>query len=344
MTARMNRQWLLARRPQGLVSAEDFRWAEAPVPDPAEGEVLVRNLYLSCDPTQRGWAAADTYLPAVQIGEVMRSFAAGKVLKSRDPRFHVGQVVYGLFGWQDYALARPGTLSAPSPVPPHVPIERAMSVLGLTGLTAYCGLLEIGRPRAGETVVVSAAAGATGSVVGQIAKIKGCRAVGIAGGAEKCRYVTDELGFDAAIDYKSEDVAARLAETCPKGIDIYFDNVGGEILDAALSHLAFHGRVVLCGAISRYNDKVPARGPRNYLRLLIQRGRMEGFIILDYFPRAAEAVTQLAAWVREGKIKDRVDVQHGLENAPATLARLFKGENVGKQLLEIADPSAVDAS
>jgi NADPH-dependent curcumin reductase CurA len=340
LMARANRQWLLARRPQGMVSNDDFRWVEGPVPEPAAGEILVRNLYLSCDPTQRGWIAGDTYLPAVKIGEVVRSFAVGRVVASKEPRFKEGQLVQGLFGWQDYALARPGTESAPTPVPPGVPIETAMSALGMTGLTAYFGLLEIGRPQPGETVVVSGAAGATGSAVGQIARIKGCRAVGIAGGAEKCRYLTEELGFDAAIDYKSEDVAARLKATCPKGVDLYFDNVGGEILDAALARLAMRGRVVLCGAISRYNDSVHAAGPKNYLNLVVRRGRMEGFLILDYLNRAQEAGAQLAAWIAEGKLKDRVDVQRGLSSAPATLARLFKGENRGKQLLQIADPAA----
>ena len=212
-----------------------------------------------------------------------------------------------------------------------------MSALGLTGITAYFGLLDVGRPVAGETVVVSGAAGATGSVVGQIAKIKGCRAVGIAGGAEKCRWLTEVAGFDAAIDYKAENVAARLKELCPKGIDIFFDNVGGDILDAALARLAMRGRVLLCGAIANYNAPEQPPGPKNYLNLLLQRGRMEGFLVLDYMPRASEAVLALAGWIREGKIKYEVDVQHGLENAPATLRRLFEGRNEGKQLLRIAD-------
>jgi len=334
----VNRQWLLARRPSGLVSADDFRWVESPVPVAGEGDVLVRNLYLSCDPTQRGWMAADSYLPAVKIGDVMRSFAVGEVVESRDPRFQPKELVQGLFGWQDYALARPGTPSAPSRIAPGVPVETAMGALGLTGQTAYFGLLDVGKPKPGETVVVSGAAGATGSAVGQIAKIKGCRAVGIAGGEAKCRYLL-ELGFDAAIDYKSEDVAKRLRATCPSGVDIYFDNVGGPVLDAALENLAMRGRVVLCGAISRYNDSIPTAGPRNYLSLLVRRGRMEGFIVLDYFPRSAEAVEALSGWVREGKLKERFDVQHGLENAPGALARLFKGENQGKQLIRIADPT-----
>jgi NADPH-dependent curcumin reductase CurA len=341
MSGPTNRQWLLARRPRGMVSAEDFRWAETPVPEPADGEVLIRNLILSCDPTQRGWMAVDTYLPAVPLGDVMRSFAAGKVVESRDPRFHAGQLVQGIFGWQDYAIARAGTISAPVPLPEGVPMENAMSALGVTGLTAYFGLLDIGRPVAGETVVVSGAAGATGSVVGQIAKIQGCRVVGIAGGSEKCAWITDELGFDVAVDYKEPKFAGQLAEACPTGIDVYFDNVGGETLDAALSLLALRGRVVLCGAISRYNDRGLAPGPKNYMNLVVRRGRMEGFIILDYMQRATEAVADLARWMREGRLKDRVDVQHGLENAPATLSRLFKGENVGKQLLRIADAEKV---
>ena len=332
-----NRQWLLARRPQGMINPADFTWTEGPVPTPADREVLVKNLWLSCDPTQRGWIAGDTYLPAVKIGEVVRSFAVGRVIESKHPRFQKDQLVQGLFGWQDYACVKPGTPSAPSEVPAGVPIETAMSALGLTGITAYFGLLEVGRPKAGETVVVSGAAGATGSAVGQIAKVHGCRAIVIAGGAEKCKRLTTELGFDAAIDYKSEDVGARLRELCPKGIDVFFDNVGGEILDAALARLAMRGRVVLCGAISRYNDNTLAPGPKNYLNLLVQRGRMEGFIVLDFLARSGEAVTALAQWLREGKLKDRVDVQHGLENAPAALARLFKGENDGKQLVKIAE-------
>jgi NADPH-dependent curcumin reductase CurA len=311
-----------------------------PIPTPAEGEVLVRNLYLSCDPTQRGWMAADTYLPAVKIGEVMRASAVGRVVTSRAPGFAPGQLVQGMFGWQDYAIARPETATAPRLVPSGVSIETAMSVLGATGITAYFGLLDVGRAKAGETVVISGAAGATGSIAGQIARIQGCRVVGIAGGAAKCRVLTEELGFDAAIDYRSEDVSARLRETCPKGIDVFFDNVGGPILDAALARLAMRGRVVLCGAITRYNDAEPAPGPANYMNLLIRRGRMEGFLVLDYLPRAGEAITALAGWLREGKIKNRVDVQQGLENAPAALARLFRGENQGKQLVRIADPAA----
>jgi hypothetical protein len=319
-----------------MVGDEHFRWVEEPAPElTADRQVLVRMLYLSCDPTQRGWMARDTYLPAVAIGEVMRSFGVGRVVESRHPGYAEGQLVQGLLGWQDYALLD-GDSARLSVVPEGVPIPIAMSALGITGLTAYFGLLEIGRPEAGETVVVSGAAGATGSVVGQIARLKGCRVVGIAGGPEKCRWLVDEARFDAAIDYRREDVAARLAELCPGGIDVYFDNVGGEILDAALARLAFKGRVVLCGAIADYNRSELGPGPRNYLNLLLQRGRMEGFIILDFLERAGEAVAELGRWVEAGEIKVEVDIQEGLENAPRTLRRLFTGANRGKQLLRIA--------
>ncbi len=340
MTRPMNRQWLLERRPEGLVSDQDFRLVEGPAPEPSDGEALVRNLYLSIDPTQRGWMAMDTYLPAVKIGEVMRSFAVAQVVESRHPALKAGQLVQGLFGWQDYALARPGTSTSPTPVPAGVPIETAMSALGLTGITAYFGLLEVGRPRPGETVVVSGAAGATGSAAAQIARIAGCRVIGIAGGEEKCRYLVDELGLDGAVDYKAPDVGARLRALCPSGIDVFFDNVGGPVLDLVLLQLALRGRVVLCGGISHYNDARPTPGPANYLALVSKRGRMEGFIVLDFLSRAGEAVAALAGWLRAGKLKDRVDVVEGLENAPAALRRLFEGRNRGKQLVRLASPAS----
>ena len=330
-----NRQWLLARRPQGAIEDNDFQFVETDAPTPVEGEVLVRVLMLSCDPTQRGWIARDTYLPAVKIGEVVRSYGAGRIEASNAPDFKLGDIVSGLVGWQDYVAMNPkGQLSR---LAPGAPLELAMSVLGMTGRTAYFGLIDVGRPAAGETVVVSGAAGATGSVVGQIAKIKGCRAIGVAGGPEKCRWLTEELGFDAAIDYKSESLKARLKELCPDGIDIFFDNVGGDILDAALARLALRGRVVLCGGIANYNACEPPPGPKNYLNLVSRRGRMEGFLVSDYAKRYAEAVAALADWVKEGKIKHRVNVQHGLENAPAALRRLFEGRNEGKQLLRVAE-------
>lgn len=337
MNASINRRWLLAQRPDGMLRDSNFRFIEEPVGEPGPGEVLVRVQLLSCDPTQRPWLQFDTYMPAVAIGEVVRSAGAGRVVASRHPGFAEGDTVAGLLGWQDFAVVAPDSPFSLAKLPPGIPLERALGVLGLTGITAYFGLLDIGRPRAGETVVVSGAAGATGSVVGQIAKIKGCRAIGIAGGREKCRWLTEVAGFDSAVDYKNENVAERLKAVCPQGIDIFFDNVGGDILDAALASLAMHGRVVLCGAISGYNDVDHIAGPKNYLNLLGRRGRMEGFIVLDFLDRQQEAVAALAGWVAEGRIKSEVDVQHGLENAPATLRRLFEGRNLGKQLLRVAE-------
>jgi hypothetical protein len=334
----INRSWRLAARPQGMIKDSDFTWREDPVPEHlGEGEILVRTLYLSVDPTQRGWMEMDTYMPAVPIGDVMRAGGVGRVERSNAPGFSPGDLVSGLLGWQDYAVLGSTGFVAPFKLPPGVPPTMALSLFGLTGLTAYFGLLDIGKPKEGETVVVSGAAGATGMAAAQIAKIKGCRSIGIAGGASKCSYLTQELGLDAAIDYKSEDVAARLREVCPKGIDVYFDNVGGEILEAALGNLAMRGRIVLCGAISGYNDMRHMRGPRNYLNLLMQRGRMEGFIVTDFAAKFGEAVGQLAAWAKEGRIKDRVDIAEGLESAPAALRRLFTGANVGKQLIKVAD-------
>jgi NADPH-dependent curcumin reductase CurA len=330
-----NRQWLLARRPHGAIQDSDFQFVETDAPKPGEGEVLVRTLMLSCDPAQRMWLATDTYVPAVKIGEVVRSGGAGRIEASNAAGFAVGDIVFGTTGWQDYVAMNPkGQLNKLAPGPP---LELAMRALGMNGITAYFGLLDAGRPVTGETVVVSGAAGATGSVVGQIARIKGCRAIGIAGGAEKCHWLTTVAGFDAAIDYKSENVRARLKELCPDGIDVYFDNVGGDILDAALARLAMRGRVVLCGAIAAYNATEPPPGPKNYLNLISRRGRMEGFIVLDYMKRAPEAIGALAGWVQAGKLKNKVDVQHGLENAPATLRRLFEGRNEGKQLLRIVE-------
>jgi NADPH-dependent curcumin reductase CurA len=335
--AEMNRRWLLAKRPTGHIEDDCFNLVEEPVPEPTQdGEFVVRNLVLSCDPTQRGWISRDTYMPAVKFGEVIRSGGAGRVVASKNPSFAVGDRVVGMLGWQDYVLFAAGA-PTPSKLPPGVPLETAMSVLGATGITAYFGLLEVGRPKAGETVVVSGAAGATGSIVGQIARIEGCRTVGIAGGKDKCEWLVKEARFDAAIDYKSEDVGARLRETCPKGIDIYFDNVGGDLLDTALVQLAMRGRIVLCGAIATYNDDELRPGPKHYMNLLLKRGRMEGFLVLDYMSRAAEAVSKLWPWVNSGQIVFRVDVAKGLEKAPGALRRIFSGENQGKQLVRIAD-------
>jgi NADPH-dependent curcumin reductase CurA len=334
-----NRQWLLARRPSGAISPEDFRLNRADIPEPGEGEILVRNIYLSCDPTQRGWMARDTYMPAIPVGDVVRSFAGGEVVRSRDPRFQPRQRVQGLFGWQDFAVAKQTEATPILPIPGEFSIATGVSALGITGLTAYFGLLDVGQAKAGETVVVSGAAGATGSAVGQIGKILGCRVVGIAGGKEKCQYISQALGFDAAIDYKHDNLVTALRTSCPKGIDVYFDNVGGPILDAALAFLAMRGRVVICGAISTYNDQSLGPGPKNYMSLLARRGRMEGFLVLDYLHRAADAIAALSGWLREGRLKDRVDVVEGFENAPAALGRLFTGANQGKQLVKIAEPT-----
>jgi NADPH-dependent curcumin reductase CurA len=336
-STRTNRQWRLAERPAGIDVERCFRLDEEPAPDvAADDQIVVRNLVFSLDPTQRGWIARDTYMPAVKIGAVMRSFAVGRVEQSRSADYAVGDLVSGMFGWQDYVLVDAKS-SPPTKLLPGVPIELAMSVLGATGLTAFFGLLDVGRPKSGETVVVSGAAGATGSIAAQIARIHGCRTIGIAGGREKCDWLLKDCRLDASVDYKSEDVSARLRELCPSGIDVYFDNVGGDTLDVALAQLALRGRIVLCGAIAAYGDDVPRSGPKNYMNLISRRGRMEGFLILDYLPRFAEGAQKLWQWVRNGEIAHRVDVQHGFENAPRTLKRLFLGENVGKQLLRIAD-------
>jgi hypothetical protein len=332
-----NRAWSLAARPTGTIEDAHFAWSEGPVPERKDGEVLVRTLLLSVDPTQRGWMERDTYLPAVKIGDVMRAGGLGRVIESKSPDFAVGDLVSGMVGWQDYAVLPSAGPSKAIKLPPGVDPRNALSVLGLTGATAYFGLLDIGKPKEGETVVVSGAAGATGMVVAQIAKLKGCRAIGIAGGADKCRYLVDELGLDGAIDYKNEDVKARMRELCPKGIDVYFDNVGGAVLEGALANLAMRARIVLCGAIAQYNDGADVKGPRNYMNLLLKRARMEGFIIIDYFPRMPEAIGALAQWLREGKIKDKVDVIDGLENAPRALRGLFAGENFGKRLIRVAE-------
>jgi hypothetical protein len=332
----VNRQWLLARRPVGMVQESDFEWAESAVPQPGDGQVLVRTLWLSFDPAMRGWMDdRKSYIPPVPLGGPMRAGAVGQVVESKHPGFQGGELVQGLFGWQDYATPPGDTLAR---VPAGVPPTWVLGVLGITGLTAYFGMLDLGRLRPGETVVVSGAAGATGSVAGQIARIQGCRVIGIAGGAEKCRWLTEAAGFDAAIDYKHENLGERLSALCPKGVDVFFDNVGGEILDAVLARIAVRARVVLCGGISRYNEKELPPGPRNYLQLVVQRGRMEGFIVLDYAARFGEGVAKLREWVESGKLVHEEDVRVGLENAPRTLQRLYKGENRGKQLLKVAEP------
>ena len=330
-----NGQWLLAARPVGMVKESDFEYAETEIPKALDGTLVVRTLVLSFDPTMRGWMQdRESYLPPVAIGEPMRASGVGQVIESRLEGFETGDFVHGLLGWQEYALCGPGMAK----VPEGMPITLPLHLFGITGLSAYFGMLEIGQPKSGETVVVSGAAGATGSIAGQIARIQGARVIGIAGGPTKCGWLTEEARFDAAIDYKSEDVAERLRELCPDGIDVYFDNVGGDILDAALAQLAMRARVVLCGGIARYNDEKLAPGPSNYMNLVIQRARMEGFIIIDYVARFAEGAAELAGWLGEGQLVYAEDVQRGFENTPKTFLRLFSGKNLGKQLLKIADP------
>lgn len=334
----VNRRWLLARRPQGMVDPGDFELREAEVPEVGEGELLVRNLMLSLDPAMRGWMTdRPSYIAPVGLGEVMRGGCVGRVVASRHPDHAEGELVLGTFGWQDYALTDDRGPLRVRKIPDGVAPELALGALGMTSLTAYFGLSEIGKPQEGETVVVSAAAGATGSVVGQIAKLRGCHVVGIAGGPEKCRWLTDDLGFDAAIDYRTEKVGARLREECPRGIDVYWDNVGGEILEAALANLARHGRIVVCGAIASYNAEEPPPGPRNYMQLLIRSARMEGFVVFDFISRTDEAMAELVPWVLGGLIKHREDIRVGLERAPEALVDLFSGANAGKLLVRIAE-------
>ena len=333
----INRQWLLAARPHGMVGPDNFSYREAPLESLAAGQVLVRNQVFSFDPTQRNWMVdRPSYLPPVALGEVMRAGTVGEVVESKHPEFSVGDLVQTTGGWQDFAVVAPG--QGPmglTKLPEGVSPELMLSVLGITGLTAYFGMLELGEPKAGETVLVSGAAGATGSVAGQIARIKGCRVVGIAGGSRKCDWLKEQAGFDEVIDYKSEDVAQRIAETCPEKWDVFFDNVGGPILEAALNHLNLYSRIVLCGGIANYNAIDPVPGPNNLMNLVTNRGRMQGFIILDYLPRALEAVEALLGWVGAGDLAYEVDVQEGFENIPKTLQRLYTGENFGKQLLRL---------
>jgi NADPH-dependent curcumin reductase len=331
----VNHQFRLATRPVGLPKPSDWSYVEEPVREPGDGELLVKIEYVSLDPAMRGWMRdGRSYIPPVGIGEVMRAFAAGEVLVSNDADVAVGDRVGGLLGVQEYAVAngkgvfKLDTSLAPLPV--------YLGALGMPGVTAYFGLLDIGRPQPGNTVVVSGAAGAVGGLVGQIAKLKSCRVVGIAGGPEKCRHVVSELGFDAAIDYKGQDLDEALSEHCPNGIDVYFDNVGGDVLDAALAHLARHARVVICGAISQYNATGAMRGPSNYLSLLVNHASMTGFVMSDYLDRYAEAVREMAGWLAAGELVSREDVAEGLERFPETLLRLFNGENTGKLVLKIA--------
>ena len=334
----VNRKWVLQSRPQGMPQPADFALREEPVPEPGENQFVVRNLYLSCDPAQRSWLARDTYVPKIAIGETMRAGAAAQVVASRHSRFREGDVVFGMFGWQDYALSDGKGFVEVTKLPPRLPIALCLSVLGLTGLTAYYGMLEVGGVRAGQDVLVSGAAGATGSIAAQVAKIQGARVVGIAGGAAKCAYLTGELGLDGAIDHRSGDLGARLKALFPKGIDVFFDNVGGEALDTVLLHLAPRARVVMCGAISTYNDLAATPPLKNHNRLMVVRARMEGILVTDYAAQFPAASAQLAEWVGQGRLKNQVDIVDGLERAPEALQRLFTGANLGKQLVRLAEP------
>ncbi len=331
-----NRRLVLAKRPSGLVDESTVRLESEAVPDIADGEALVRVRYLSIDPTIRTWMDdIPSYLPPIEIGEVIRSGGVGEVIDSRSEAYTPGQLLFGMTGWQDYVVVDAGE-RAMQVLPDGVPPGIAIGILGVTGMTAYFGITDVGQVKADDVVVVSGAAGATGSAAGQIAKIKGAKkVVGIAGGAEKCAFIVDELGFDDAIDYKNDNVAARLRETCPDGIDLYFDNVGGSILDDCLGNLALRGRVVLCGAISTYNSDGPPPGPSNYLTLVVNRGRMEGFIILDYLDRFPAAQMEVAAWIAEGKIKSSEHLVQGLEHAPEALNLLFSGGNTGKVIVAL---------
>jgi NADPH-dependent curcumin reductase len=330
----INRQFRLAARPVGLPKRSDWNFVEEPIPTPGDGEFVVRVQYISLDPAMRGWMnEGKSYVPPVGIGEVMRAGAVGEVIASNQQKFPVGSHVVGIFGVQEYALSNGKGVNLVDPKAAPLPLY--LGALGLTGITAYFGLLDVGQLKEGETVVVSAAAGAVGSLVGQIAKIKGCRVIGIAGGADKCRRIVEEFGFDAAIDYKNEDVAAALKQHCPKGIDVYFDNVGGAILEAALGRLALHARIVICGAISQYNSTTGVKGPANYMTLLVARARMEGFVVFDYASRYGEALQDLATWMKQGKLKSREDIVSGFADFPEILLKLFSGENTGKLVLKV---------
>ncbi len=335
---RSNRQIRLASRPHGKPTAENWLHTEEPLSELQDGQILVQSLYLSIDPAMRGWMnGGKSYIRPVEINEVMRAGGVGQVIASRSTRFAVGDYVVGSTGVQEYWQG-----DADNPYagfvhidPAAAPLPCYLNALGMPGMTAYFGLLEVGLPKEGDTVVVSGAAGAVGQTVGQVAKQKGCRVVGIAGGEDKCRFVVEELGFDACIDYKNSSVKDGLKQHCPQGVDIYFDNVGGEILDTVLSHINLKARIIICGAISQYNNTTPIQGPANYLALLVKRARMEGIVVFDYAKRYPEAVQQIAAWMKEGKFHSREDIIEGLDQFPAALNMLFDGKNFGKLVLKL---------
>ena len=330
----INKQLLLAKRPVGLPEADTWDLVETEIPELKDGEALVEQLYISLDPAMRGWMNdVRSYIPPVKIGEVMRAGSVGKVIKSKHPRYKEGMHLAGYGGVQQYAIAKSG--QGWYPVDPRIsPLPRYIGTLGMPGMTAYFGLEDICKPQAGETLLVSGAAGAVGSIVGQLGKIKGCRVVGIAGGKEKCQYLIDELGFDGAIDYKNESVYQGIKRECPNRVDMYFDNVGGDILDAALARMAMHGRIAICGAISQYND-TEIKGPANYLSLLVNRASMKGFVVMDYTKDFPKAAMEMGQWIAQGKLKSREDIYEGIENFYDTFLRLFSGEKLGKLVLKL---------
>jgi NADPH-dependent curcumin reductase CurA len=336
----VNHQIRLAARPSGLPKREDWSFTTAPVVEPEEGGVLVKTLSLSLDPAMRGWMnEGRSYIAPVGIGDVMRAGGVGLVLASRSPAFREGDHVSGSLGVQQYWSVSEKQIARGDLQQIDLrmgTVDQWLNVLGMPGMTAYFGLLEEAQPKAGETVVVSGAAGAVGQTVGQLAKIRGCRVVGIAGGPAKCEWVVDELGFDACIDYKAGDVKAGLKQHCPDGVDVYFDNVGGDILDVVLTRIRLHARVIICGAISQYNNTGPVTGPANYLSLLVNRARMQGIVVFDYAPRFHLAIAELSGYLQDGRLKSREDVVDGIETFPDTLLKLFRGENFGKLVLKVA--------
>ena len=335
-----NPQYRLAARPVGMVKASDWTYSAEPVRDIVDGEILVKVLYLSLDPAMRGWMnEGKSYIRPVAIGEVMRAGGIGEVVASKSPKFAVGDTVSGSIGVQTYwAGAADDKIAGFYKVDGKAaPLPKYLNALGMPGMTAYFGLLEVGLPKAGETVVVSGAAGAVGQTVGQVAKHKGCRVVGIAGGKDKCDFVVNELGFDACIDYKNGSVRDGLKEHCPNGIDVYFDNVGGDILDTVLTRINMKARIVICGAISQYNNTTPVKGPANYLSLLVNRARMEGIVVFDYADRYHKGVAEMAGWMQAGTFKTREDIVQGLEKFPEALQMLFDGRNFGKLVLQVAE-------
>ena len=334
-----NRQYRLAARPVGLAKASDWKLTTEPVADPADGQVLVKVLQLSLDPAMRSWMnEGRSYIAPVGVGEVMRAIGIGKVAGSKNPKFAAGDLVAGSFGIQEYCLVADLKQVGLHKIDPRLGTPAQwLNALGMPGMTAYFGLLEVGQPKEGDTVVVSGAAGAVGQTVGQVARIKGCRVVGIAGGKAKCDFVVNELKFDACIDYKGGNVKDGLKQHCPKGVDVYFDNVGGEILDTVLTRINRGARIVICGAISQYNNTTPVKGPSNYLSLLVNRASMQGMVVFDYAERYGIAVKDIAQWMKEGKLVSREDVVSGIETFPDTLNKLFSGGNFGKLVLKVAE-------